>query len=491
MKLLSNDYNRTTGLYLIVSTIWLLLGVVIRLVNELQLVTFAPGTDTLFHYGYLRPIGANILIFGGFLGYFFALGYQIIHARASFRVDLAGQAALGIHQLGLIVGTITILSGYNTGREYGEYTWIVDNLFMVVFTIFLVLLLISLWGKEDIKVYEKFAAATIGGMLVFYFLGNFGMPNALLESTSPTSGAQDAMVAEMYRNAVLTFFVLFPLFTMCYYWVEKHYELPIYSEATAHFQIVAGAILIPLAAGNALLGTADAKILQEIGTGGALALTISLLAGVANIHYSLSRSGKNVQSDQDGKAIRWGLILIGTYLVIRFLLQIPLIGSNFRYMAWNNQDVYFVASTVALPVALGSAYLLLGYWKQASTNKGLKRLANFFLYIGIILVLLGSFSQGWLQAHAASSITGEGADQALAVKDWSHVLFAGSLQFNDPKATADALFEYLYSLYSLVLLGQIMVVLGVFSGSLAVLLGSSGKAAQYSRPTLFAESSSH
>ena len=86
MKLLSNDYNRTTGLYLVISTLWLLLGVAIRVVNEIQMVTFMPGPDSYFSYGYLRPIGANLLIFGGVLGYFFALGYQIINERASFRV---------------------------------------------------------------------------------------------------------------------------------------------------------------------------------------------------------------------------------------------------------------------------------------------------------------------------------------------------------------------------------------------------------------------
>lgn len=483
MKLLSNDYNRTTALYLVISTVWLLLGVAIRLINEIQMVTFMPGPDSYFSYGYLRPTGANLLIFGGILGYFFALGYQIIHERAGFRIDLAGQAALGAHQLALIFGIATIFFGLNTGREYGELNWVADNLMMVVFTIFLVLLLIALWGKEDLKVYEKFAGATIGGMMAFYFLGNFGMPNGWLVTTAPTSGAQDALVAEMYRNAVLTFFILFPLFTMGYYWLEKHYELPVYSEATAHFQILSGAILVPVAAGAGLLGTADAKILQAIGTGAALALTMSLMAGVANIHYSLSRSGKIVQSDQDGKALRWGLILIGSYLAIRFILQIPLVGAGFKYMAWNNQDLYTMAATVVLPLTLGSAYLLLGYWKQSSTPAGLKAFANFFLYIGIITFLLGALTQGWLQAEAASSMNAETGEKALQVPEWAGVLFAGSLEENVGK---DALFSYLFSPYSLILLGLAMNLIGVIVSTLAILGGLSGKK-EYSRPTVVTE----
>lgn len=484
MKLLSNDYNRTTGLYLIISTLWLLLGVAIRVVNEIQMITFMPGPDSYFSYGYLRPVGSNLLIFGGLLGYFFALGYQIIHARAGFRIDLAGLAALGAHQTALLFGIITIFAGYNSGREYGELNWIADNLMMVVFTVFLVLLLIALWGKEDLKAYEKLTAATIGGMMVFYFLGNFGMPNGLLVTTAPTSGAQDALVAEMYRNAVLTFFILFPLFTMGYYWLEKHYELPVFSEATVHFQILAGAVMVPVAAGGTLLGTADAKILQYVGTGAALALTMSLLAGVANIHYSLSRSGKNIESDQDGKALRWGLILVGVYLAVRFVLQIPLIGSDFRYMAWNNQDLYSLAATAVLPLALASAYLLLGYWKQASTPSKLKSFGNFFLYTGIITFLGAALTQGWIQALNASSLAGEGAEKVLENPAWAQVLFAGSLESEVGK---DALFSYLYSVYGFVLIGLIMTFIGALAGVLAVLAGLSGKAAAYSRPSMVSE----
>jgi cytochrome c oxidase cbb3-type subunit 1 len=210
MKLLSDDYNKTTTFYLIISSIWVLLGVVIRLVNEFQMIAFVPGPDSYFSYGYLRPAGANLLIFGGLLGFFLALGFQIIQARASFKIDLAGLATLGAHQTALLLGVATIFLGYNTGREYGEMNWIADNLMMVVFTIFLVLFVIALWGKEDVKVYEKFAGATIGGMMVFYFLGNFGAPNGLLETTAPTSGAQDELVAETYRNAVLVFFYNVP-----------------------------------------------------------------------------------------------------------------------------------------------------------------------------------------------------------------------------------------------------------------------------------------
>ncbi|MCB1140451.1 MAG: hypothetical protein KDK23_16955, partial [Leptospiraceae bacterium] len=392
--------------------------------------------------------------------------------------------ALGAHQVALLFGVATIFFGLNTGREYGEMNWVADNLMMLVFTVFLVLLLIALWGKEDVKVYEKFAGATIAGMMVFYFLGNFGMPNGLLVTTAPTSGAQDAIVSQMYRNAVLTFFILFPLFTMGYYWLEKHYGLPVFSEATAHFQILAGAVLVPVAGGSALWGTADAQVLQSIGTGAALALTISLLGGVANIHYSLSRSGKIVQSDQDGKALRWGLMLIGSYLVIRFLLQIPLIGSNFEYTAWSNQDLYSLASTAALPMILGSAYLLLGHWKQASTPSGLKSFGNFFLYSGIILFLLGSLTQGWLQAHAASAMTGEGAEKSLAHPAWAEVLFAGSLEEG---VGQDALFSYLLSAYSLVLTGLAMTAIGLVSGILAVFAGLSGKSATYSKPSLVTE----
>ncbi len=484
MKLLSNDYNRTTGLYLIISTLWLILGVAIRVVNEIQMITFMPGPDSYFSFGYLRPVGANLLIFGGLLGYFFALGYQIINERASSKVDLAGLAALGAHQTALLFGVITIFAGYNTGREYGELNWIADNLMMLVFTIFIVLLLIALWGKEDLKAYEKLAAATSGGMLLFYFLGNFGMPNGLLVTTAPTSGAQDALVAEMYRNAVLTFFILFPLFTMGYYWLEKHYGLPVFSEATVHFQIVAGAVLVPVAAGSALLGTADAKILQYIGTGAALALTMSLLGGVANIHYSLSRSGKVVSSDQDGKALRWGLILVGVYLTVRFVLQIPLIGSNFRYLAWNNQDLFTLAATAVLPLALASAYLLLGYWKQASTPSALKSIGNFFLYTGIITFLAAALTQGWIQAVAASALTGEGAEKALENPAWAQVLFAGSLEAEVGK---DALFSYLLSVYGFVLLGLVMTLLGTLAGIVAVFAGVSGKSAAYNRPTLVTE----
>ncbi|MCB1171364.1 MAG: hypothetical protein KDK25_13550, partial [Leptospiraceae bacterium] len=171
-------------------------------------------------------------------------------------------------------------------------------------------------------------------------------------------------------------------------------------------------------------------------------------------------------------------------LVIRFLLQIPLIGSNFEYTAWSNQDLYSLASTAVLPMVLGSAYLLLGHWKQAGTPSGLKAFANFFLYIGIILFLLGSLTQGWLQAHAASALAGEGAEKSLANPEWARVLFAGSLE---ESVGQDALFSYLLSAYGIVLTGLAMTAIGMVSGVLAVFAGLSGKSAAYSKPSLVTE----
>jgi hypothetical protein len=282
---------------------------------------------------------------------------------------------------------------------------------------------------------------------------------------------------------------MFPLFTSGYYWLEKHYELPVYSDATAHFQILSAAVLVPLAGGSTLFGTADAKILQAIGTGAALALTMSLIAGVANIHYSLSRSGKIVTSDQDGKLLRWGLILLGSYLTVRFLLQIPLLGDGFRYMAWNNQDMYTLAATVALPLVLASAYLLLGYWKNVATASGLKSFANFFLYTGIITFLGAALVQGWLQAHGLSVIA-EGDEQVLAYPAWSEVFFRGSLidEFEQGAVVGqDALFSYLYSMYGFILLGLVLTLVGLVSGLLAVFLALGGRSAAYSKPQLVSE----
>ena len=147
----------------------------------------------------LRPVHTNTMIFGfagsALMG---AMFYYVPHlARTPLYSRRLGQITNWIWNLGVLVGNVALLMGYNQSREYAEYIWPVDIGILIAFILSFYNLLKTTQARKEKLLYVSiwYAFAAMIFMFWIYFFGNAvwnprtGAITGMPDGTSPGSTA--------------------------------------------------------------------------------------------------------------------------------------------------------------------------------------------------------------------------------------------------------------------------------------------------------------
>ncbi|MCR9144947.1 MAG: cbb3-type cytochrome c oxidase subunit I [bacterium] len=476
-----SEIEFTIRAYLIAGFTWALVAVLLASLNQIQfflILDLPPALD----YGYARPLFALTLIFGALLSFFFAAAYHILKSVTGEnpKLALAAWAGFKLHQFALLLGIITILAGYNAGREYGEMTWISDNLLVLALILFLATAIEALKssGKSDMAATYSIVAAA-GGLIV-YLLGNIGLPTGPLTHVPLFRGMEDAAVQEFYRTGVLGYFILFPLFTMLYFFIPSYYKTPLYSERMAAFTVFGMLVMIPFAGAAGLALSAAPAFLQTQGVFTAIALAAAILAGGLNAQYTISRSGNYYISDSIGLMLRYGLFFLMATAVLRAIMSPFFMQAHFAYTGLNLRDLGRDGLTYGLLIAMGAGLIV----AQKITNRTMSTrtagIAAMSLGMGALLIFVGDLAQGFLQGGVQSETLVENGATSVAVSAWNEVIFAGTFYQG-----ADEAGQFLLSLRVLHFVGVLLIAFGTIAVSFGFYLHMAGAGAEgYGEPDL-------
>lgn len=459
---------------------WGVLAVVLGFLAQLILLT-APGSlPPAMDFGYMRPLFTQTLIFGSLLSFFFAIAYYIVRETSGAELFLAPAACAGFafHQLGVLLSLVTILAGYNKGREYGEGTWLTDQLIGLALLAFLLVSIQALRSAKKFDWPSRLAVFTGAGALAFYVIGNFGLPYGPLESAALTTGLQDSALQEVYRTGVLVYFIVLPTLTALAYFVPKYYHLPLHSEAMLSFSILGIAVLVPFAGAVNQVYTAAPELLQTIGIFSMISLGAAILSGAFAVQYTLTRGPERVQSDGIGLALRWGLFLLIVLAVLRMILAPRFMQALIGYTPLDPRDLSVDALTYGL-LALGASGLLIAQrLKNANYSD---RAAKWFALcggFGALVLIISNLAHGFVQGYEQKAADAEGA---LVVKEWTEVIMAGSFF----KKEASFVVDYLLSFRGLHLVGVLLAALGFTIAALTYFIFLAKRAAgPYQEPKL-------
>lgn len=458
---MTQSYSKSIVYFKNAGIVWTVLGLAAGLINELQLMTFVPGSDSPIGYGLLKPIANDMLVFGGLLSFFMGYALRILDKEgAKSKVGLLGIVAFILLQLGLGLGVGFLAGGFSSGREYGEFNFHSHNMILLALAIVLGLSIYNLGGQK-LSAAGQFQVVTLAGMIVTYFLGNFGFPSSILTAVAPTTGMQDATVQEFYRMAVLMYFVYLPLLTILYQAVPEKFGVKIASDAAVRFQLVASMLLVPVAAGSGLLYSVAPQLLQIIGAFAASALAISVLAGTVNLHDSF-KNASSPSGDSVILAIRFGGLLLTVLTALQAVTRLPFARHYLQYTAWGDADPFFTAATAGLLVFAVALSML-----SSNGKEGLKPWAVFAIVAGAGLAIVASLGLGLLEGVSALAVTETGA---LKEAGWSAVSAASSLSTGSPAL------QYLVSLNGVILVAKAMLLVG-FSSSMAFFFEDEHRAA--------------
>ena len=455
----------TIQAYLLLGIFWSMLGYLLLIASEAMLFLgpFQPG---VLDYGHLKPLSSLILIFGAFLSFVLGLGYYILQERLGPKsgvkvpMALAAFVCFKLHHFALLLGTVSVLIGFNKGRMLGEMPWFADDIFVPAFLCFPILVMIGFAGQKLKDISLSFLFLSLLGALFYYVLGNFSFPTGFFTSSPLFTGVQDMALQELYLSGLLYFVILAGLFGVLYYYVPLYYRTELYSSSIPVFVSLALLLLVPLGAMSGLVHTFAPSYLQSLGIFCSMALNFAMVAGGLNVKYSITRSstGKKYRSDAVGLMLRMGIFFLLFTALARALFALPFMQAWSAYGTFALRDPIFNISSYGLLLLFPLALLVLQKITARTYAKGLLGWLAFFWIIGTFLFYMGSLGAGLAEHFKASALDPEG--QELLVQNWSDVFFSAKL------FVGDALWaQYLLSFRGLALSGNFLITLGLlFTG---------------------------
>lgn len=368
-------------------------------------------------FGRLRPLHTNAVIFAFCGNAIFAGAYYIMPRvlKASMFSKLLGKIHLWGWQLIIVLGALSLLMGFSTGKEYAELEWPIDILITLIWVVFGINMFGTLIKRRERHIYVAvwFFIATWVTVAMLHIVNSFELPISLTKSYSLYAGVQDALVQWWYGHNAVAFFLTTPFIGLMYYVVPKASGRPVYSYrwSIVHFWAL---IFIYIWAGpHHLLYTALPGWAQALGTVFSVMLIIPSWAGMLNGLYTLRGAWDKVREDPILKMLVVALTCYGMATFEGPMLSLKSVNAISHYTDWTVAHVHVGA--LGWNGFLVFALLYYVVPKMWGTTLYSQKLANQHFLLGTIGILLYAIPMYWA-----------GFSQSIM---WKQFTESGQLQF--------------------------------------------------------------
>ncbi len=218
--------------FAVMTVIWGIVGMLVGVIIAAQLVW--PELNIGFlHFGRLRPLHTNAVIFAFGGSALFATSYWCVQRTSHVR--LWGGPLIPFTfwgwQVVILLAAITLPLGITQGKEYAELEWPIDILITLVWVSYAIVFFgtIAVRKVSHIYVANWFFGAFIIAVALLHIVNSMAVPVSLTKSYSAYSGVQDAMIQWWYGHNAVGFFLTAGFLGMMYYFVPKAAGRPVYS----------------------------------------------------------------------------------------------------------------------------------------------------------------------------------------------------------------------------------------------------------------------
>ncbi len=385
---------------------WGIAGFLVGLVIASQLAWPALNFDLPWtNFGRLRPLhtSAVIFAFGGnvLLGTSFYVVQRTCHAR------LAGNLSpwfvvLGYNLFIVIAGTGYLL-GITQGKEYAEPEWYADLFLTVVWVVYLLVFLATIWKRKEPHIYVAnwFYLGFIVTIAVLHLGNNATIPTSILSAKSYIvwSGVQDAMFQWWYGHNAVGFFLTAGFLAIMYYFIPKRAERPVYSYRLSIIHFWALIFMYIWAGPHHLHYTALPDWAQTLGMTFSIMLWMPSWGGMINGLMTLSGAWDKLRTDP---VLRMMVVSLAFYGMSTFegpLMSIKAVNSLSHYTDWTIGHVHSGALGWVGYVSFGAIYCLVPWlWKKERLYSD--RLVEWHFWvstIGIVLYISAMWVAGIMQ----------------------------------------------------------------------------------------------
>ncbi|WP_028455270.1 cytochrome-c oxidase, cbb3-type subunit I [Chitinilyticum litopenaei] len=398
----------------IMAVIWGIVGMLVGVICAAQMYWPELNVGPYLHFGRLRPLHTNAVIFAFGGCALFATSYYVVQRTCNARLFCDKLAAFTFWgwQLVILLAVITLPLGYTSGKEYAELEWPIDILIAVVWVAYAVVFFGTI-AKRKIKhiyVANWFFGGFILAVALLHIVNSLAVPVTLTKSYSVYAGAVDAMVQWWYGHNAVGFFLTAAFLGMMYYFVPKQAGRPVYSYRLSVVHFWALIFTYMWAGPHHLHYTALPDWTQSLGMVFSLILLAPSWGGMINGIMTLSGAWHKLRSDPILKFMITALSFYGMSTFEGPMMSIKTVSALSHYTDWTVGHVHSGALGWVAMISIGSIYYLIPRLFNRNEMHSIKLIeVHFWLAtVGVVLYIASMWIAGVTQGLMWRAVNPDG-----------------------------------------------------------------------------------
>ena len=430
--------------FTVMTVIWGIVGMLVGVIIAAQLVWPSLNLSELgewFHFGRLRPLHTNAVIFAFGGCALFATSYYCVQRTCHtplFAPKLAAFTFWG-WQLVIVLAAITLPLGITTSKEYAELEWPIDLLIAVVWVSYAIVFFGTIAKRKTSHIYVAnwFYGAFILTVAILHIVNSAALPVTLTKSYSAYAGAQDAMIQWWYGHNAVGFFLTAGFLGMMYYFVPKQAGRPVYSYRLSVVHFWALIFTYMWAGPHHLHYTALPDWTQSVGMIFSLILLAPSWGGMINGIMTLSGAWHKLRTDPILKFLITALSFYGMSTFEGPMMSIKTVNALSHYTDWTVGHVHAGALGWVAMISIGAMYYLIPrmYGKTEMFSIRLITAHFWIATVGIVLYIASMWIAGvmqglmWRATNPDGTLTYAFIDSVKASYPFWAIRFVGGVLF--------------------------------------------------------------
>ena len=298
------------------------------------------------NFGRLRPLHTSAVIFAFGGNVLIATSFYVV--QRTCRTRLAGGLwpwfVFWGYNLFIVIAATGYLMGVTQSKEYAEPEWYADLWLTLVWVVYLLVFLGTLWKRKEPHIYVAnwFYLSFIVTIAMLHIVNNLSIPVSIYGSKSYQlfAGVQDALTQWWYGHNAVGFFLTTGFLAIMYYFIPKRVNRPVYSYrlSIVHFWSL---IFIYIWAGpHHLHYTALPQWAQTLGMVFSIMLWMPSWGGMINGVMTLSGAWDRLRTDP---VVRMMIVALAFYGMSTFegpLMSVRAVNALSHYTEWGIAHVH-------------------------------------------------------------------------------------------------------------------------------------------------------
>ncbi len=425
--------------FAISALVWGAVGMLVGLIAAIQLAWPDANLPPYLHFGRLRPIHTNAVIFGFTLGVVFAGSYYGIQRLCRVRMfsDTLSRINLWMWNGIIVAAAVTLLLGISTSKEYAELEWPIDIAIAVVWVVYAVNFFGTIARRREKGMYVAiwFWIATVLTIAMLHIFNSFALPVSWLKSYSAYAGVHDANIQWWYGHNAVGFLLTTPILGLMYYFLPKQIDQPIFSHrlSIVHFWSL---IFIYMWAGpHHLIYSPLPDWAQTFGTAFSVMLILPSWGGMVNGLLTLRGAWHKVRTDPLLKMFAVGITFYGMSTFEGPMMAVKTVNSLSHFTNWTIGHVHSGAlGWVALTCFATLYYMIPRLWHTQLYSVRLAEAHFWVATLGLLIYVTSMWISGvtqglmWRAANPDGSLVYTFIETVAAIRIYDVLrVFGGAL----------------------------------------------------------------